>query len=115
MHQDLVEQGLSLVSEMTPASMALYHGLKSVQIPQPIYHAQEWDVEELNRRANTGQPGAVSAGMESIWTWDLAHDILKNMTYMFDSDFSGRLYQAWLGNGRVDEVCFDEFFLVKCC
>lgn len=110
MHENLVEEGLSLVSEMTPASMALYHGLKAVQIPQPIYHAQEWDPVELDRRANTGVPGAISAGQDSIWTWDLAHDILKNMTYMFDSDFSGRLYQAWLGNGEVDEVSIMTLF-----
>ncbi|KAJ5373945.1 hypothetical protein N7517_005951 [Penicillium concentricum] len=41
MHTDLAEKGLGLGSEMSPTSWALYYGLKSVQIPQPVYHAQE--------------------------------------------------------------------------
>ncbi|OQE02618.1 hypothetical protein PENSOL_c002G11059 [Penicillium solitum] len=103
MHADLTEKGLGLGSEMSPTSWALYYGLKSVQIPQPIYHAQEWNPEELNRRAHSGEPGAISAGSDSIWTWDMHHDILKNMTYMFDSEYSGRLYRAWLGDGDAEE------------
>ncbi|KAJ5257867.1 hypothetical protein N7505_001879 [Penicillium chrysogenum] len=103
MHNDLVEKGLGLGSEMSPTSWALYYGFKSVQIPQPVYHAQKWDPDELNRRANSGEPGAISAGSDSIWTWDMHHDILKNMTYMFDSEYPGRLYRAWLGNGDADE------------
>ncbi|KAK4862480.1 hypothetical protein LT330_002613 [Penicillium expansum] len=107
MHTDLVDNGLALGLEMSSTSWALYYGLKSVQIPQPVYHAQEWDLEELNRRANSGEPGAISARSDSIWTWNMHHDILKNMTYMFDSEYSGRLYRAWLGDGNVEETSDD--------
>ncbi|CAG8892451.1 unnamed protein product [Penicillium nalgiovense] len=43
MHADLAEKGLGLGSEMSPTSWALYYGLKSVQIPQPVYHAHKWN------------------------------------------------------------------------
>ncbi|KAJ5617742.1 hypothetical protein N7537_002856 [Penicillium hordei] len=60
MDADLTEKGLGLGSEMLC--------MKSVQIPQPIYHAQEWNPEELNHRVNSDEAGVISSGSDSIWT-----------------------------------------------
>lgn len=104
MHSDQVEKGFGLASEMSPSTWALFYGLKAVHVPQPIYHAHNTDVEELNRRANSGQPGAISAGPNSIWSWDQHDDILIKLSYMFGSDFPEKLYRAWLGYDGIDRV-----------
>ncbi|KAJ5779847.1 hypothetical protein N7457_007567 [Penicillium paradoxum] len=97
LHKDKVKLGVGLASEMSPLSWAMYYGLKAVQIPQPIYHDSKWDPEELNRRANPGEPGKVNAGFDSIWSWGQHDDIIYNMTFMFNSNFAEKLYRAWLG------------------
>ncbi|KAJ5667456.1 hypothetical protein N7507_003320 [Penicillium longicatenatum] len=97
MHQDKTRDGFGLASEMSPVSWALFYGLKSVQVPMPIYHELKWDPVELNRRANPGKPGSVNAGQNSIWTWQMHDDIMLKLSYMFSSDFPGKLYRAWLG------------------
>ncbi|KAJ5768885.1 hypothetical protein N7520_003444 [Penicillium odoratum] len=97
MHNDKTRSGLGLASEMSPVSWALFYGLKSVQVPQPIYHEKRWDPVELNRRANPGKPGSINAGKDSIWSWQMHDDIMLKLSYMFSSDFPEKLYRAWLG------------------
>ncbi|CAI7613448.1 unnamed protein product [Penicillium crustosum] len=117
MHKDKTEKGLGLASEMSPTSWALYYGLKSVQVPQPIYHAHSTDPVELNLRANTGKPGKISAGRNSIWNWNQHNDIIMKISYMFGSEFSERIYRAWLGydgeekNGHRPHLCLPPMFL----
>ncbi|KAJ5503819.1 hypothetical protein N7463_006693 [Penicillium fimorum] len=117
-HNDKVKSGVGLASEMSPISWALYYGLKAVQVPQPVYHDTKWDPEELNRRANPGEPGKVNAGLDSIWSWAKHDDILYNTTFMFDSKFSERLYRAWMGYDSAKEwekgnprLCLPPIFL----
>ncbi|KAJ5901283.1 hypothetical protein N7504_007276 [Penicillium tannophilum] len=97
MHKDKTRGGFGLASEMSPVSWALFYGLKSVQVPMPIYHELKWDPVELNRRANPGKPGGINAGKKSIWSWQMHDDIMLKLSYMFSSDFAGKLYRAWLG------------------
>lgn len=106
MHADKIEKGLGLASEMSPTSWALYYGLKAVQVPQPIYHAHYTDPIELNRRANSGKPGAISGGPNSIWSWGQHNDILMRTSYMFGSEFPDKLYRAWLGYDDAEKVSF---------
>ncbi|KAJ5791104.1 uncharacterized protein N7518_008115 [Penicillium psychrosexuale] len=104
MHKDTTEKGLGLASEMGPTSWALYYGLKAVQIPQPIYHAHETSPVELNLRANSGKPGKISAGRNSIWNWNQHNDIMMKISYMYGSQFAGKIYRAWLGYDGADDV-----------
>ncbi|KAJ6162648.1 Protein of unknown function DUF3405 [Penicillium chrysogenum] len=118
LHKDKVKSGVGLASEMSPISWALYYGLKAVQIPQPVYHDAKWDPEELNRRANPGEPGQVNAGFNSIWSWGQHDDIMYNTTFMFNSEFAEKLYRAWLGYDGAKEwekenprLCLPPIFL----
>ncbi|KAJ5782801.1 hypothetical protein N7457_004575 [Penicillium paradoxum] len=104
MHADKVEKGLGLASEMSLVSWSLYYGLKAVQVPHPIYHAHETNPDQLNRRANSGKPGKISAENDSIWTWDRHNDIVLKMSYMFSSEFPERIYRAWLGYDDAEKV-----------
>ncbi|KAJ5701446.1 hypothetical protein N7488_008994 [Penicillium malachiteum] len=97
MHADKSRAGYGLASEMSPVSWALFYGLKSVQVPMPVYHELKWDPVELNRRANPGEPGSVNAVWNSIWSWKMHDDIMLKLSYMFSSEFPGKLYRAWLG------------------
>lgn len=106
MHKDKTRGGFGLASEMSPVSWALFYGLKSVQVPMPIYHELKWDPVELNRRANPGKPGGINAGKKSIWSWQMHDDIMLKLSYMFSSDFAGKLYRAWLGLDDAVEVGF---------
>jgi hypothetical protein len=87
MHTDQTHKGLGLASEMSPVSWALFYGLKAVHVPQPIYHAYGSDTHELNLRANSRRPVEISAGWNSIWSWNRHNDTLMNMSYMFASEF----------------------------
>ncbi|KAJ5815764.1 hypothetical protein N7474_007541 [Penicillium riverlandense] len=103
MHKDQAYKGLGLASEMTPISWAMYYGLKAVQVPQPVYHERAWDAAELDRRANSGEPGEINGDLNSIWGCDSCHDILLYTSFMFRSYFAERLYRAWLGYDGAEE------------
>ncbi|KAJ5373143.1 hypothetical protein N7517_005149 [Penicillium concentricum] len=116
MHKDQTEKGLGLASEMSPTSWALYYGLKSVQVPQPIYHAHETDPVKLNLRANAGKTGKIGAGKNSIWNWNQHNDIMMKVSYMFGSEFSEKIYRAWLGYDNAEKkgrrrLCLPPMFL----
>lgn len=104
MHADKCEKGFGLASEMSPTSWALYYGLKAVQIPQPIYHEHETDPDDLNHRANSGKPGKISAGSNSIWGWHWHDDILTRISYAYRSEFPEKIYRAWLGYDNAEKV-----------
>jgi hypothetical protein len=104
MHKDKSEKGFGLASEMSPTSWALYYGLKAVQVPQPIYHAHKSNPDELNIRANSGKPGKISAGPNSIWSWNQHNDILMKVSYMLGSKFPEKIYRAWLGYDDAEKV-----------
>lgn len=97
MHADQSEKGYGLASEMSPISWAFFYGLKAVQVPQPIYHAHEMDPPDLNLRANSGKPGQISGGSDSIWGWHNHDDIKQKMSYAYRTEFPERIYRAWLG------------------
>ncbi|KAJ5719675.1 hypothetical protein N7493_007253, partial [Penicillium malachiteum] len=113
MHADKTRAGFGLASEMSPVSWALFYGLKSVQVPMPVYHELKWDPVELNRRANPGEPGSVNAVWNSIWSWKMHDDIMLKLSYMFSSEFQGNYIELGLGlmtqlSGRkitADSVC----------
>ncbi|KAJ5280883.1 hypothetical protein N7478_006255 [Penicillium angulare] len=97
-HHAQATRGLGLASEMTGASWALYHGLKAVQVPHPIYADGLWTPRELAQTYNAGPPEDNNAGPNSIWNWDHLHDhIMYRLSYMFTTHTAEDLYRRWLG------------------
>ncbi|KAE8153148.1 hypothetical protein BDV25DRAFT_127477 [Aspergillus avenaceus] len=85
MHADQAVNGVGLGSEMSAPTWALWHGLKAVHVPHPIYVDGQWTPQEL------GRP-------DSIWNWDHVHDhIMYRTTYMFTTQTAEDLYRRWLG------------------
>lgn len=98
MHDVETERGIGLVSEMTAPSLALWHGLKAVHVPHPIYADGKWTAKELGRILNPGEPHKINGGSDSIWNWDHRWDhILYRLTYMFSTQTAEDLYRRWLG------------------
>lgn len=97
-HDAQVDRGIALVSEMTASSFALWHGLKAVHVPHPLYADGKWTPKELERMVNRGQPERINSGPDSLWNWDHRFDhILYRMTYMFTAQTSEDFYRRWLG------------------
>ncbi|KAL2134134.1 hypothetical protein VTI74DRAFT_896 [Chaetomium olivicolor] len=59
LHHAQAVQGLAMHSEATLSSFALWHGLKLVVPPQPIYQDPQWPRDKMNELFNG--PGAVEA------------------------------------------------------
>jgi hypothetical protein len=98
MHDVQAQQGIGLVSEMTAPSLALWHGLKAVHVPHPVYVDGKWTPKELGRILNPGQPEKINGGSDSIWNWDHRWDhILYRLTYMFSTQTAEDFYRRWLG------------------
>jgi hypothetical protein len=97
-HHAQATKGLGLASEMTGASWALYHGLKAVFVPHPIYADGQWTPQELARIYNPGQPENINGGPDSIWNFDHILDhITYRLSYMFTTHSAENLYRRWLG------------------
>lgn len=97
-HNAQTEHGIGLVSEMTAPTFALWHGLKAVHVPQPIYADGKWMPKELDQIVNKGSPEKVNGGPDSFWNWDHKLDhVLYRMSYMFTGQTAEDLYRRWLG------------------
>ncbi|RDW76289.1 DUF3405 domain-containing protein [Aspergillus mulundensis] len=97
-HEAQSTAGLAVVSEMTAPSFALWHGLKAVHVPHPIYADGKWMPKEIDRIVNKGSAEKMNGGSDSIWNWDHKFDhILYRMSYMFTSQAAEDFYRRWLG------------------
>ncbi|KAL4799737.1 hypothetical protein BDV19DRAFT_376171 [Aspergillus venezuelensis] len=97
-HSVQSEQGIALASEMTALTFALWHGLKEVHVPQPIYADGKWTPSELDGIVNRGPGWSVNSGPDSLWNWDHHFDhVLYRMGYMFTGQTGEDLYRRWLG------------------
>ncbi|RAH67834.1 DUF3405 domain-containing protein [Aspergillus aculeatinus CBS 121060] len=98
MHEALADKGIGLASEMTAPSFALWHGLKVVHVPHPIYLDGKWTPKELGRILNPGTPEKINGGSDSIWSWNHQWDhIIYRMSYMFTTQTAEDLFRRWLG------------------
>ena len=76
----------------------MYHGLKAVHVPHPIYADGQWTSEELARICNRGVPENINGGPDSIWNFDHFYDhIMYRLSYMFTTHTAEDLYRRWLG------------------
>lgn len=97
MHE-INQRGIGLASEMTAPSLALWHGLKAVHVPHPVYVDGKWSSKELGRILNPGQPEKINGGDDSAWNWNHRWDhILYRFSYMFTTQTAEDLYRRWLG------------------
>lgn len=98
MHEAQKKDGIGLASEMTAPSFALWHGLKAVHVPHPIYLDGKWTPTELGRIFNPGAPEKINGGPDSIWNFDHKWDhMLFRMSYMFSGQTGEDLMRRWLG------------------
>ncbi|KAJ5435375.1 Protein of unknown function DUF3405, partial [Penicillium cf. griseofulvum] len=98
MHNLQVQQGIGIFTEMTAPTLALWHGLKAVYVPHPLYVDGKWTPKELGRILNPGEPDKINGGENSFWNWDHRWDhILYRMTYMFTTQTAEDFYRRWLG------------------
>ncbi|EPS33487.1 hypothetical protein PDE_08449 [Penicillium oxalicum 114-2] len=103
MHQAQATRGLGLASEMSGVSWCLFHGLKAVHVPHPIYADGQWTPQELARIYNRGSPDNINGGHDSIWNWDHLYDhIMYRLSYMFTTFTAEDLYRRWLGYKTTD-------------
>ncbi|KAJ5086557.1 hypothetical protein NUU61_007864 [Penicillium alfredii] len=103
-HHAQATRGLGLVSEMTGVTWALFHGLKAVHVPHPIYVDGLWSPRELARIYNPGTPENVNGGPDSIMNWDdHFHYIMYRLSYMFTSHTGEDLYRRWLGYRTAEQ------------
>ncbi|KAL4905768.1 hypothetical protein BDW74DRAFT_184848 [Aspergillus multicolor] len=97
-HEAQTTAGLAVVSEMTAPSFALWHGLKAVYVPHPIYADGKWMPKEMDRIVNKGPVEKMNGGPDSIWNWDHKFDhVLYRLSYMFTSQAAEDFYRRWLG------------------
>jgi hypothetical protein len=97
-HNAQAAKGLGLASEMTGASWAMYHGLKAVHVPHPIYADGQWTSEELARIYNRGVPENINGGPDSIWNFDHIYDhIMYRLSYMFTTHTAEDMFRRWMG------------------
>ncbi|KAJ5196597.1 Protein of unknown function DUF3405 [Penicillium cf. viridicatum] len=98
MHIIQIQRGMGLVSEMTPPSLALWHRLKAVHVPQPLHLDGKWTSKEIGQIMNPGKPDKINGGPDSFWNWDHLWDhILYRLTYMFTTQTTEDFYRRWLG------------------
>ncbi|KAK4104438.1 hypothetical protein N658DRAFT_441831 [Parathielavia hyrcaniae] len=106
-HHAQAVQGIAMHSEATLSSFALWHGLKLVVPPHPIYQDPQWPRSKMNELFNGA--GAVEAhrtqGMEGMAYGDAIYRqadyeyIATSASFWYTSDFPNRIYDAWLGRG----------------
>ncbi|KAK3896759.1 hypothetical protein C8A05DRAFT_39692 [Staphylotrichum tortipilum] len=112
-HHAQAERGLAMHSEATLSSFALWHGLKLVAPPQPIFQDPRWDPAAMNEVYNgagkvaehktKGMVGMANGEvMYHMSPWD---EVTQAASFWWGSAFPGRIYDAWLdraGNGTAE-------------
>jgi hypothetical protein len=97
MHDPLAVEGQAVVSEMSPATSALQHGLKAVHVPHPVFIDGQWTPKELDKIYNRGPPEKISGTPDSIWEYGVINRIMYRISFMYSSQLSEDLFRRWLG------------------
>jgi hypothetical protein len=117
-HHAQATQALAIHSEATLSSFALWHGLKLVSSPHPMYQDPQWPADKMNEVFNG--PGAVESHREqgmvgmakgnAIYRGSPYDYITKSGSFWWSSPFPDRIYNAWMfrdgagQNGKVPYV-----------
>ncbi|KIX92980.1 uncharacterized protein Z520_11253 [Fonsecaea multimorphosa CBS 102226] len=112
MHHAQVHQGLSLSSEATAVSFALYHGLKVVFPPHPWYHhpqaPREVSVQELEQLFNGGSPtdnarenNGLSFG-KAMYDPNGVYELFNGGTWWWVPGYPGRTFKQWMNHDATN-------------
>ncbi|KIW99023.1 uncharacterized protein Z519_00686 [Cladophialophora bantiana CBS 173.52] len=112
MHHAQVHQGLSLPSEATAVSFALYHGLKVVFPPHPWFHhpqaRREVSVQELGQLFNGGTPAenvrdnnGLSFG-KAMYDPNGVYELFNGGTWWWVPGYPGRTFKQWMNHDPTD-------------
>lgn len=88
-------RGNHIASEMTPQTVALLHGLKTVFAPHPVWFDRPWNGTFLARWFNPGPRGA-SGGEGSPMGWGRERRY-QGSTWYYRAEPPARLYNNWMG------------------
>ncbi|KAA8564857.1 hypothetical protein MFRU_008g03010 [Monilinia fructicola] len=95
MHTENIK-GNHVSSEMTPQTVAMFHGLKAVYAPLPIFFDRAWNGTSLNRWFNPGPNGESGSSPDSPFSWGKERRFL-GMTWYYRAIPPARLYNNWMG------------------
>ncbi|KAK4096023.1 hypothetical protein N658DRAFT_528044 [Parathielavia hyrcaniae] len=110
-HHAQAVQGLAMHSEATLSSFALWHRLKLVAPPQPIYQDPQYPRDKMNEifngpravKAHRGQDmlglAGIATGAATIRQTDYEYITTTSASFWWTSKFPDRIYDAWLGRG----------------
>ncbi|ORY70938.1 uncharacterized protein BCR38DRAFT_381075 [Pseudomassariella vexata] len=92
-------RGNHVSSEMTPQTVALHHGLKTVYAPIPVYLDRPWQGEDLERWFNCGfscgrESGNTTLGAPLGWGRE---GRFVGSTWYYRADPPERMYRNWMG------------------
>ncbi|KAH6635749.1 hypothetical protein F5144DRAFT_565340 [Chaetomium tenue] len=106
-HHAQAAQGLAVHSEATLSSFALWHSLKLVAPPHPMYQNPQWRLDKMYELYNG--PGDVEShqksgmvGMangEAIYRITPYAYITTSSSFWYSSPFPDEIYDAWLSRG----------------
>lgn len=88
--------GNSFTTEMSPASVALLHGLKAVYAPVPVMFDTAWPAKNLDQSLNPGRKGESGSHQESPFGRGL-ETRLQRSTWYPQTAPGRRLYNNWMG------------------
>lgn len=91
-------KGWGLASELSPSTLALWHGLKAVHVPHPIYGDGKWPSKEISQLLGPGLTSQSTDRSGSIRSWNqrLEH-ILFRLSFMFTTPTADDLFRHWMG------------------
>ncbi|KAJ9303051.1 hypothetical protein DTO271G3_425 [Paecilomyces variotii] len=88
--------GRLMGSELFPVSTALYHGLKAVSAPHPIFSERPFPPEEVDIIFNSGVNGRSGSTRSSPFSW--GREIpFRDTSWYYRANLAGRLYWNFLG------------------
>ncbi|KAJ5579589.1 uncharacterized protein N7459_005574 [Penicillium hispanicum] len=98
-HEAQSKKGWGIVSEMTASTFALWHGLKVVHVPHPVYIDGQWTPKELARIMNPGTPEKINGGPDSFWNYyqHTFEHIFFRISFMYSSQTAEDLFRRWMG------------------
>lgn len=88
-------RGNHVASEMTPQTVALLHGFKTVYAPHPIFMDRNWDGKYLNKWFNPGQNGE-TGGRGSPMGWGRERRF-QGSSWYYRAEPPNRMFNNWMG------------------
>ena len=88
-------RGNHVASEMTPQTVALLHGFKTVYAPHPIFMDRNWDGKFLNKWFNPGQKGE-TGGRGSPMGWGRERRF-QGSSWYYRAEPPNRMFNNWMG------------------